>query len=354
LLAVFSNISIGEVFGKLSSDDGLNWSSAFSVKSSGTDYSAFSGPLLIDGNRTFLFYLRWVSSVNCSVWMLESMDNAQTWQNDRQIDGGRHGYVNLGTNALRMRNGTLILPIAWDGDASILRSDDGLNWTEGESIPKLNFTLTEDGILYRQVQIDEPAIVELSNSSLYVLLRTYNIYGESVHFYSLSNDYGMTWSVCEPVEGMLSFNTTPALFRYLWNPNIVIAAWINRTISAETTERRPLVVAYSLDDCNTWKGVTVIDSGFLNDSINEPNIVQSNGYILVGYRRYLDSEYGHGIFLFDSLIRRFALGFLADRDSMIQAFGLTSDDLNWNPVEDINHDGVVNILDAILLANRTS
>lgn len=317
---------------------------------------------MVDGNKTFLFYLRLNAFSNatflgnCSLWMLESFDNSQTWTNDREIDEGGHDYVNTGTNVLRMRNGTLIVPIAWDGNASVLRSDDdGLTWSEGEAMHVSDVYNTT---------LDEPGIVELTNGSLYCLLRTYITGGIGKHFCAISNDYGLTWSVCLPVEEMSSFNTTPALLRYSWNPNVVVAAWIDRASGPDAWGRRPLVAAYSLDDCSTWKGIKVIDNGEISDegepisaltrSMNEPNFVASNGNIIVGYRTYLDRDHNKIPIPSDAVTQKFALTFFADRDSLVQAFGYSVGDGYWNPCVDMNQDGSINILDAIILAKTIS
>jgi hypothetical protein len=385
LLAVFTNMSAdaaGEIFGKVSNDNGTSWTEAFLIKSSSAArpskvsfglYEALTNFLLVDGSKVFLFYSRFVNDSDLSLWKLESFDNGQTWTNDVRVDNGNHNYVCTGTNGLRMRNGTLIVPIAWDGNASILRSDnDGLNWTEGEPMHISDSWRTT---------LDEPAIVELSNGSLYCLLRTeYNPPKEDnryqqrynqdynpnanfnlsyeVHFYSVSNNYGLNWSLCLPVRGMFSFNTTPALLRYSWNPNIVVAVWMNRTsisINEGTYYRRPLLATYSLDDCNTWKGTTIIDNGSEKYSFNEPNIALYGDSILVGYRRYLDSDYAYASannteLSSDSLLRKFPIITLADANSIIEAFGSKLGDSNWNPIVDLNGDGIVNILDAIFLA----
>jgi hypothetical protein len=156
--------------------------------------------------------------------------------------------------------------------------------------------------------VDEPTVVELVNGSLYCLLRTTFIQSlsGSTHVSAMSNDYGKTWSVCKRVENMYSYDTTPALFRYSWTPNIILVAWINRTADVFNDitaiyNRRPLVASYSDDDCLTWKEPTVIDDG-LGMSINEPNFAVISGAVLLGYRRY-----GATSVVSDALLRIFAL-----------------------------------------------
>jgi hypothetical protein len=303
--------------------------------------------------------------------------------NDRQIDGNKHAYVNTGTSVLRMRNGTLIVPISWiDGynydlmgdwftynyNVSVLRSDnEGLSWIESESMHVQNAPRVDRHLYFKNpiTTLDEPTVVELSNGSLYCILRTEVIGEKGRHYYSISNDYGLSWSLCLPIENIFSFCTTPSLFRYSWNPSIVISAWINRTIDDAfygVCTRRPLVVACSLDDCNTWNFTTILDDGSSNNSMNEPNIARSSDYILVGYRRYSEDDYyacvvaiNNGISLLlpsDSVIRRFTLTFFVDRDSLAIAFGSKFNGYNWNPCVDVNLDGIVNILDAILFSGK--
>jgi Neuraminidase (sialidase) len=342
-----------------SNDKGLTWGNEISVINSTAEYKdynrlvggyeeVFSG-LFLDGNKILLFYMRWVSYdpnvyENCTIWKLESYDNGLTWVNDSRIDLGTHDYEESSYAAIKMRDGRLILPISWENanvpyisSVSVLYSDDdGETWKEGGQVPNWNYSSTG---------LDEPSVVELSNGSLYCLMRTYG-YGEGrVHAYSISNDGGLTWSQVKGVPMMVSFNTTPALLRYSWNPNIILVAWINRSEGRDYQDRRPLVIAYSHDDCASWQGITTLDDGIGNGSLyslNEERFSLADGYIFLGVHRNNDLALDSG----ESVFIRFTLSL--DYDLFDLAFGSQRIDGNWNPYMDMNHDGTINILDAIL------
>ena len=343
LFAVFSEVTYGGIYGKMSNDNGLVWTEPFQIKSSDDSFKAYSNFLIISENQTMLFYSRLVNSSDLSLWKIESFDNGQSWISDTRVDTGTHSYVCTGTNGLRMRNGTLIVPIAWDGNCSILRSDDkGRSWFESQAIrmgDNWNTTL------------DEPAIVELGNSSLYCLFRTY---GYKRHFSALSNDYGLSWTEALPVEELWSFNTTPAL--YECSNHVIIVAWINRSAGIDAYQRRPLAVAISLDDCNSWHQSRIIDNGILDNegrridprsrfSMNEPVIIVSKHTLIVGYRRYNDDKTKTPP-TSDGVTRILPLNLFATAELISLTFGTN------NPCADLNLDGAVNIFDSILFGTR--
>lgn len=174
--------------------------------------------------------------------------------------------------------------------------------------------------------------------------------GKQKHFYAVSNDYGLTWTNCRAVNEMDAYNTTPALFRVSWTPNFVMAAWINRSGGLDSYERRPLVVAYSVDDCNSWKDIQIIDDGSYGgvlNSMNEPTLFSLEGKaVLLGYRRYADGNMTIVPPESDAVLRIFNLTIF----DVFRAFQSMSDAFfTVDPMNDLNNDGIVNILDAILL-----
>lgn len=358
ILAVLPNSSLLAAFsfdryicGKISNDYGSSWSQIFVIKTSETPYVASLGSMVVSGNKVFLFYLRWISysfvtgEGNSSLWKLESSDNGQTWTDDVRIDGGRHDYVCTGTSALRTRNGTLIVPFSWamgfDSslaagiyEVAMLRSDDdGTTWTEGQKI----------SVPESATGVDEPAIVELANGSLYCLMRTYFLDGAPKHVAAVSDDYGLTWSLSSKVNEMDAYDSTPGIFRYSWNPGIILAAWINRTCGpgggGGTWSRTPLVVAYSDDNAVSWKNVTAFDDGLTSQ--NEPCFASAGWYVILGYRRNTNAKNP----VVDAVARRFRMSLFFDRETFETEFGSQRRGLT-----DLNADGIVDILDALLVS----
>ncbi len=335
VLSVFTVLN-GEymgVYGKLS-DDLHVWTEPFLIKAKTLGYQPFSCAVFVLGTKTFLFYDRfvfwdWNSTDNhCSIWMLESEDNGETWTDDRWIGSENHDYAVGSYSVCQAVNGSWIYPFSWfvpiDGSHSwgswscgMLRSDDeGLSWYESGKVPDCPQSL---------MNLDEPSVVQLSNGSLYCVMRSY-ILGDSRHTSSLSNDLGQTWSEVRSVQEMFAFDSTPALTRY---GNLTLAVWVNRRMLTfyDNVARMPLVLAFSQDNCKTWQNTTVIDSVY-GMEINDLSFAVVKNQIVVAYRRY-NYWYLYG-------------GNLSD-DSVIRVFGLLNADLN--------HDGTVDIFDALLFSN---
>ena len=199
----------------------------------------------------------------------------------------------------------------------MLRSDnEGLSWYEAGRVPSLLQSVTD---------VDEPVVVQLSNGSLYCLMRTC-IVDEPRHAYSMSNDLGLSWSEVRLVPQLFSIDTTPALIKY--DSNILIA-WINRSSLQEP--RSPLALAVSYDDCASWQNGLVLQNP---DGLNMNDLCLSliDSKIVLSYRRYGSDNNG------DAIIR--VLEF--DSSGLYEV----------NLIPDFNHDGNIDIFDAILLSNN--
>jgi len=291
LLAIYnpkiSNTIQGELWARFSHDNGETWVGDYLVKDNGSDYGSIGGALLVSGNKIFLFYSRWKNSFgNCTVWKIVSIDNGVTWGSDTRIDEGNHAYTFTGFNAIKMQNGTLILGIGWWWKlqtynffrVGCLRSDDdGETWFEGGQVPDWADSLNN---------LDEPSVIEFENSTLYMLMRTYgNSDANKRHVYSLSSNYGNSWSNCTKVETLKSFDTHAGLFRLSMEPSKIMVVWIDRISGTATTDRRPLKVAFSTDNCTTWTNIQVLDAG-TDKSMNEFFIGRSSDdHLIVSYRR---------------------------------------------------------------------
>jgi len=125
-------------------------------------------------------------------------------------------------------------PVADEGAmhlrAGVLISEDrGRTWAPGDDVD-----LPEQAM-----GADEPAIVRLSNGDLFMIVRT-----TTRPFETVSRDGGRTWEALRPGP-FQGFNSPSALLRL--RDGAIVRAWDN-----SPTNRFPLVVSLSTDDCRTW------------------------------------------------------------------------------------------------------
>ena len=125
-----------------------------------------------------------------------------------------------------------------DMKAGVMLSKDGINWSPFIDIHVLAQKVSPFGTN----GATEPAVVELHNGELYMLVRT----GTSNLYEARSKDGGKTWS--KPVRSKLVSHNTPAsLWRSDKNPKEIIVIWNN-----SPRYRNPLSVAVSSDGGKNW------------------------------------------------------------------------------------------------------
>jgi len=122
--------------------------------------------------------------------------------------------------------------------SGVLLSKDGINWTPFGAIHMWEKKVTPSST----GGVCEPALVELQNGELLMILRT----GTPVHYESRSRDSGLTWDPPRP-SSLVGHNTPTALWRLDQNPEEIIAIWNNSPIN-----RYPLSVAISADGGRHW------------------------------------------------------------------------------------------------------
>jgi lysophospholipase L1-like esterase len=114
--------------------------------------------------------------------------------------------------------------------AGVLISEDrGRTWTPGQDVDLPD----------QRMGADEPAVVRLSSGDLFMVVRTTTRPYETV-----SHDGGRTWEPLKPGP-FQGFNSPTALLRL--RDGAIVRAWDN-----SPTNRFPLVVSLSTDDCRTW------------------------------------------------------------------------------------------------------
>jgi Neuraminidase (sialidase) len=214
--------------------------------------------LIIDGKRILVIPSTVVPPnkiTKSEVWMTVSEDDGRSWSKPSEIKTGFKYFVGKRHIGLKLKNGTLVMPASYD----IWAERGTPAKTEGEMDLKAGVLLSKDGGATWSPHVDlhlfvpkvtpfstggvvEPAIVELANGDLYMLLRT----GTEYLYESRSSDGGQTWS--EPMQSKLQGHNTPAsLWRVDSRPNEIIAIWNN-----SPRNRFPLSVSISADGGKNW------------------------------------------------------------------------------------------------------
>ena len=190
---------------------------------------------------------------------VRSQDNGRTWSEPYEIPMGHRftaGKIHKGTV---LEDGTALFGYSWDaalegkvdqlkleGDhelvVSLMRSSDhGLTWQSGSNV-FLRGTRRDAERIHAINGIDEPALVQFQDGSLYMLCRTGL---ENLHE-TRSVDGGRTWS--RPVPSPLTGHNAPAALCLIDGARSgSLAVWCN---SAKV--RWPLCVAASFDNAKTW------------------------------------------------------------------------------------------------------
>jgi len=276
LLAVYKKNTVSgdnhyaEVWGAFSDDNGASWGTPFQIEAGNSPTWGACEPslLVVNDSKVLLIYLRWYGTSDSRIYRKVSTDNGTTWGNDTQINTS-HNYNCQTKNGIKMQDETLIVPFSWDTGGfvwrcSVLRSTDGgENWTEGGQVPASGIGSNGE---------DEATVVELSNHSLYMLLR--NNGGHLLE--TKSTDNGDNWTT--PVaSSLVSPDSNADLFRVSWSPNKILVAWDD-----SPSNRYPLKIAESTDDCNTWTNEKTIKSpGY---AVSYPSIaLSSDNHIIVGW-----------------------------------------------------------------------
>lgn len=327
LLATYT-YSLGDskwnsAYQKYSLDGGITWEQGFLLEANTSNYGVHGGRFLVSGSKIFWFHFHWWHAGQSELWYKLSTNNGETWGADTQVIAGAHPYMLFGGGAgIRLQNTRLVMPFLWGtvspslywNCSTIYSSNDGNTWIESGQVPEIAGDSTTG--------TDEPSVCELSNGSLLMFIRTTGIGAEDKRIWqSLSDNSGNTWQTPKAVTQLFSYDTTHGLARLSWTPNIIMASWINRT-SGGTWDRRPLMVAVSYNDGDTWEKQKVLDD--LGEGVNSKNANQavplllSSGEIWVGYWRYGEFRKGGTYYRDDAVSRVFNFAWLEVPQSSVQ------------------------------------
>lgn len=250
--------------------------------------------IVVSGTRVFVSCTAVKDDgINTSTqWFIRSEDNGETWSEPYVVPFNHRYTCGKTHRGLRLASGTLMLGYAWeinlenggtlasegqmDLRAGVMRStDNGDTWSNGGDT-HATFDKVSDHAVFGT---DEPAIVELEDGSLYMLMRT-----GGAHLYEArSDDEGMTWRDVKP-SPLVGSNAPAALAPFTFGGlKGIFAIWNN------STRRVPLSAAASVDGGKTWTPPKDIGYPYTRGQASYPSCVQApDGALLAVWQQDLE------------------------------------------------------------------
>lgn len=281
------------ILGTFSTDCGKSWGKPVTLIDSrpALDYDpsiVVIGPRVIVTSTTVpATHAQFISTSRTMA--VRSEDSARTWSKRYEIPMGHRytsGKINRG---IVLRDGTAIFGYSWDvrldkqeklaGEGEeecvaciMASSDGGLTWRTISRVATHDRRLADrTGAING---LDEPALVELSDGSLYMLCRT----GGTNLYESRSRDGGHTWSIPVP-SPLVSHNAPGSLCRFGGKKPGVLAVWSN-----SRTNRWPLCAAVSWDDCRSWTAPRRLTETDGNEQSYPACIEAADGTLIVAWQ----------------------------------------------------------------------
>jgi len=267
--------NLNYILASRSNDGGITWGSSYTLQDTANRRDV--EPQFLVLNNTVYFFYGAIDEDDPNragaIYYKTSVDNGTTWSEPHLIESSSHHIATI-SNPIKLENGDyagrIILPAQeWDGSqwhSYVYYSDDNCStWNKSNTVPTSK-------------NLNEPTVVELSDGSLYMLMRNSDSPGGLWQYESKSTDGGVTWSNATS-SGIQSPRAQSKLLK-LSNGHIILL-W-NNVSSSENLPRVPLSVAVSTDDCDTWSDAVDIRSGSGIYS-NFGLLQKSNGEIIALY-----------------------------------------------------------------------
>jgi len=245
-----------EIWSKTSHDDGKTWGEDRVLVPNEGKVTTFEVAFLrLQSGEILMAYCVKDSKEDCSICFRKSFDEGRTWGSriKYQIAAGYSGYTAINNNRLaQLRSGRILLP-AYDGwvhgrlllSFALYSDDKGQTWRKSADVDIRDLDPND------KFGADEPAVVELKDGRVMMIIRT----GLGIIAKSHSSDGGATWSRPQPIPGIVAPNA-PASIARLPQTGDLLLVWNNSTAA-----RDPLNSAISRDEGETWENIRVLDRG---------------------------------------------------------------------------------------------
>lgn len=260
--------SSADLVARTSADEGRTWSDAVQVVPRGTAMNVMSASLLrLADGRIALFHLAKNSMSDCRLHMLSSTDEGATWHEPILCMPEAGCFVVNNDRVIQLKSGRLVVaaarhhfvadrdgPATGHGQAICFLSDDvGKTWRAGRT--------TLDAPQKSRAGLQEPAVVELRDARLLMLIRT----DLGFQYQSISTDGDDTWSAAQPSP--LASPLSPCSIKRVPKTGDLLVIWNDHraTLASLRNKRTPFSAAISTDEGKTWRPSTTLADNLGND-----------------------------------------------------------------------------------------
>lgn len=194
-----------------SNDRGRSWGESFAFQSNIGKQNVMSPSFVRLSEREILFFFLVTNSIeDAGMWIRRSLDNGKTWSKPVRIPYEGYGGV-ANDHVVLLKSGRIVLP-SWVSRDSLASSYSYCFYSDdkGQTWKKSNEITVNKPSKGRKTSpaAEEPAVVELKDGRLLMLMRTY----VGSFYRSFSTDGGETWS--EPTDaGIPAPGAMPTLVR---------------------------------------------------------------------------------------------------------------------------------------------
>lgn len=235
--------------GRYSDDNGITWSDGEKkiVDREGIMNVMSVSLLRLQNGTIALFYLKKNSGADCVPYVRFSNDEAVSWSEPISCITDKNGYFCLHNNhVIQLKNGRVLFAVSEESEFypdrlwGYYSDDNGHTWKSSSMVPN------PDSVL-----VQEPAVVELKNGEIFMLIRT----DAGVQYISYSKDKGETWSPCE--KSTIKSPVAPASIARIPSTGDLLLVWDDNGVDSKRT---PLNIAISKDEAKTWTNIKNIEN----------------------------------------------------------------------------------------------